>query len=328
MAEGMDATEIEYLRTFCAAVETGSMARAAVALGLSQPAVSHEIRSLESHLGVRLLDRTPEGVVPTEYGMYTYQIFAALVQRCSEVHDTLAQMRAKGQVQLAVGATPFPGGYVVPFAVRPFMLRHPDVHVDLRIAPASAVLSWVRQGAVDFAIVDVRVAAPDLVHDTLTEEPALVVVGSEHPLASADHALEIEDLLRLPHVLCADAGTSLALFALLAARALEPGHLPIATRVESLEAAKALVEDGVGVGIFPARVVRGALQAETLIPLDVQGFHLRVPILETHVRNRHLTPLAAAFVDQVRRTADEGRRRRRECAIPATLARVPAPTQA
>src|SRR5712691_1397385 len=72
------------LHVFFAAVQRGSMAKAAQQLGVSQPAVSEIIADLENALGVRLLDRRPQGVEPTKYG-------AALIKRSTTVFDELKQ---------------------------------------------------------------------------------------------------------------------------------------------------------------------------------------------------------------------------------------------
>src|SRR5882757_9044346 len=72
------------LHVFFTAVQQGSMAKAARRLGVSQPAVSEIIADLENALGVRLLDRHPQGIAPTQYGQ-------ALVKRTSAVFDELKQ---------------------------------------------------------------------------------------------------------------------------------------------------------------------------------------------------------------------------------------------
>ena len=73
------------LHVLLAAVEAGTMAKAATELGVSQPAVSKAIAEIEHTVGLRLLDRTTKGLVPTEYGR-------ALLRRAANIFDELKQV--------------------------------------------------------------------------------------------------------------------------------------------------------------------------------------------------------------------------------------------
>src|ERR1044071_83847 len=86
------------LETFFAVVECGSMAKAAAQLGVTQPSVSETVASLESAFGVRLLERSPQGVAPTLYGQ-------ALLKRGLAALDELKQ----GQRDISYLADPKAG---------------------------------------------------------------------------------------------------------------------------------------------------------------------------------------------------------------------------
>ena len=111
------------LTAFCAVVERKSFSQAAERLGVTQPAVSLQIRSLEQRLGTQLLDRSGRRVEPTEAGLRLYasaQKLLALEQQLLEDVTGDAEGAISGTLEL--GASTGPGGTVVP-ASRPSSTR-------------------------------------------------------------------------------------------------------------------------------------------------------------------------------------------------------------
>lgn len=288
---------VDYLRTFCVTVELGSMAAAAARLGMSQPAVSHEIRALEDHLGVRLLDRTPEGVVPTEYGRIAFDEYRNVVDACDRIHARMAELRVRGSHTVAVAATAFPGGYLVPQALAAFRLRHPDVTVDLRVRSVSEATAALLADQVDTVVVDGRVDHPDFVYAVLGHEPAVVCAGTESPWVGA---MTVAEWMATPHVVVAETCTAFSVFTFLTAARLSTGDFRIACVVDSWEAAKTLVAGGTGLGIFPARAVRAEIRAELLRVVTIENWQLRIPILAVRRRPDPLGPMVQDLVELVR----------------------------
>src|ERR671938_1972297 len=115
------------LAAFCAVVERRSFSQAAERLGVTQPAVSLQIRSLEQRLGRQLLDRSGRRVEPTEAGLRLY----ASAQRVLQLEEQLLEEVAaddEGVVAgtLELGASTGPGGSVVPVLLCEFQSQHPD----------------------------------------------------------------------------------------------------------------------------------------------------------------------------------------------------------
>jgi DNA-binding transcriptional LysR family regulator len=274
------------------------MAKAAAALGRTQPAVSQEIRTLEAHLGVRLLDRTAHGVVLTAYGTIAYERYRSVLRTCGEVHDEIARRRSQGRTVLRIGASAYPGGYLVPYAMGAFRAEHPDVGLDLLVRSIPDLLSLLGAHDLDIAVLDGRLAAPGVTLDVLGTD-RLEVVGAAAAFPEPAE-LSLDEWLSLPHVLCDERCTATSLFAQLAAQRLDTGRLRVAASVESLEAAKALVQAGVGVGAFPTRAVRGEVQADTLRILTVRGLALRSVVTVAHAGSGTLAPMAQAFADRLR----------------------------
>src|SRR6476660_1253833 len=122
------------LAAFCAVVERQSFSQAAERLGVTQPAVSLQVRALEKRLGQQLLDRSGRRVEPTEAGLRLYrgaQRLLALEEQLLE--DVSGSDSGELRGTLAVGASTGPGGTVVPTLLAEFQRRHDQLAIELSV---------------------------------------------------------------------------------------------------------------------------------------------------------------------------------------------------
>jgi len=135
------------LAAFCAVVERRSFSQAAERLGVTQPAVSLQIRSLEQRLGRRLLDRSGRRVEPTEAGLRLYASAQRLLALEESLLDELAQDEEGGLTgTLDLGASTGPGGTIVPLLLCEFQEEHPEVRVRLTVSDTQTVVERVAAG--------------------------------------------------------------------------------------------------------------------------------------------------------------------------------------
>ena len=142
------------LAAFCAVVERKSFSQAAERLGVTQPAVSLQIRSLEQRLGRQLLDRSGRRVEPTEAGRRLYasaQRLLAAEEHLLEDLDADDQGSITGTLEL--GASTGPGGTVVPLLLCEFQEQHPEVRVRLTVSDTQTVVDQVAERELELGIV-------------------------------------------------------------------------------------------------------------------------------------------------------------------------------
>src|SRR6202162_748170 len=122
--------DTKQLVAFCAVVERRSFSQAADQLGVTQPAVSLQIRSLEQRVGRRLLDRSGRRVEPTEAGLALYRGAQRLLALEGQLLEEL-EAGDEGEVggTLEVGASTGPGSTVVPVLLCEFQRRNPGVAI-------------------------------------------------------------------------------------------------------------------------------------------------------------------------------------------------------
>ena len=142
------------LAAFCAVVERRSFSQAAERLGVTQPAVSLQVRALEKRLGAQLLDRSGRRVEPTEAGWHLYRG----AQRMLALEDQIVAgvaASAEGDLggELVLGASTGPAAVVVPVVLCEFQLENPDVRVFLTVSDTQSIVERVAARELELGIV-------------------------------------------------------------------------------------------------------------------------------------------------------------------------------
>lgn len=174
------------LRVFVTVLEHRSFRKAAVALHVTQPAVTKSIAGLEALLGVKLFDRVANGVEPTVHGMAfasrARAIFGELRSAAQELD--IVSRGASGTLQ--IGTVPLPAAGLLPIAIGRLLKRHPNVFVTIVEARERELADMLRRRAIDVAFVRLAQfpAADDLRSEALFEQTLCVLASRTHRLAS------------------------------------------------------------------------------------------------------------------------------------------------
>ncbi len=190
------------LHILLALVESGSMGRAAKQLSISQPVVSKTIAELEHALGVRLLDRTSQGVEATVYGRALLDCGTAVFDDLRRGMQEIAFLSDPAVGELRVGgAGPFIDG-LIPGVIARLADRHPRIEFHVTESDPRTLCKMVRERRIDLAILRTSstMYSEDLESDALFEEPLLVIAGLNNPL-SRRRKIDLKELLGEPWAL-------------------------------------------------------------------------------------------------------------------------------
>jgi DNA-binding transcriptional LysR family regulator len=179
------------LAAFCAVVERKSFSQAAERLGVTQPAVSLQIRSLEQRLGRQLLDRSGRRVEPTEAGLRLYASAQRLLQLEEQLLEEL-EADDEGSIggALELGASTGPGGSVVPVLLCEFQERHPDVHVRLNVSDTQTVVARVADRELELGIVGAGRRHRGVTFEPFFGDEVVLAVPAGHRFAGKTVTLE------------------------------------------------------------------------------------------------------------------------------------------
>jgi DNA-binding transcriptional LysR family regulator len=177
--------ELSELRAFCAAVDLGSIGRAARLIQVSQPALSKRLKALEAVAGTRLLTRSPRGVTPTSPGL---RLYAAARRLLSDAESVEALMRGftTHSDPVRVAASPTIADWWLPPALVSLESLH-EHHVSVEVVTANShiVRDMVRSGRSDIglAAIDPAAADADLSETVIWRDEIVVAVPIAHPWA-------------------------------------------------------------------------------------------------------------------------------------------------
>jgi DNA-binding transcriptional LysR family regulator len=196
----LDLTE---LRAFCAAVDLGSLGRAARLMRVSQPALSKRMRTMEAVVGTPLVERSPRGITPTPAGSKLYVEARKLLAQAEAVDD-LVRGLAGEEAPVRLAASHTIAEFVLPGPLVDFERRR-DRHlsVELMVANSIVVRELVRDGRADFGIAAVDGLASGV--GSLTETPfcddeVILAVPTDHPWAQQD-AVPLDEFVATPLVM-------------------------------------------------------------------------------------------------------------------------------
>lgn len=252
--------DVNHLRYFLAIIEHGSMSATAKKLGMSQPALSAAVQSLEKHFGTTLLIRERSGVVLTCTGEELVRCAQDIIARFDETANRIHRIERGSEGAFVIGCHESLGAYFIPEFLAGFLRDEPRIEVSLWNGTSAAVQQAVMARTVDFGLVVNPHPFAELVITDLCEDAVdLFVAATAEQLQSpgADMTSGLDLLSAVERLRCGPilyAGRIYQATELLAQ--LERQHLLSERRIScgDLELVKSMTMGNVGVGVLPRRV--------------------------------------------------------------------------
>lgn len=285
---------LHQLRILTAVVDRQSFTRAAEALSLSQPAVTHQMQAFSRALGHPLFQPARGRIELTPIGQALYERAGrvlALVTEMAEAIDNLNGLES-GSVRVAGDTTV--GIYVVPDALSAFHRIYPRIQLNLDVVNRKAVLDLLRRGEADLAVLGRLPEDGSVEALPLLENQLMCYCAPDHPFVARE-PVSIKDLNLGPLLLrepgSATRDTTERVFR-------EHGADAVPTmEMASNGALKRAVVGGLGVAIFSTCAVRLELALGLLYPLRVEGFPVHRMWHVAWSQDRLLSPAARALRD-------------------------------
>lgn len=284
------------LAAFCAVVERRSFSHAAEQLGVTQPAVSLQIRSLEKRLGLQLLDRSGRRVEPTEAGARLYRSAQRLLAMEEQLLADLGG-DAEGELagRLEIGASTGPGGTVLPIVLAEFQQQNPAVHVALAVSDTQHVVEQVARREVELGVVGASRRHRGVVFEPFFRDEVVLAVPSGHRFAGA--TVTLDELRAEPLVLMQEgAGVRQVIEEELRAVGVRLRDLDVRLELGLQESARSAVVAGHGVTFISRSAIEGDLAAGTVAIGRVEGLEPSREISLVRSVGRAETRVAQAFV--------------------------------
>ncbi len=173
------------LRVFAILVEEKSFSRAAERLHLTQPAVTQQIRHLETHLGAQLVERGHRMFRLTQAGEVVYDHAQQILSLYGRMERWVHEMMQEAKGWIHVGASYTYGEYLLPAKIASFRQQYPQVELEIFIGNSREVLEGVKRGGMELGVVEIPVTdATDIQIHPISQDTLHVIASNNHPFAA------------------------------------------------------------------------------------------------------------------------------------------------
>lgn len=255
---------------FLKVVEEKNFSNAAKRLHMSQPAVSQHVRSLESELGVTLLERTNKYVRVNKAGQIVYQYVKEMAMLEERMRHLVTDLTEVAAGNLTVGASYTFGEYVLPALLAKLNTLYPAIEVDVTIGNSATIADCVSRHVLDIGIVEGATQEGLVLHtEVFAEDQMVVVVAADHPLLALGRPVKFTELQDFLWVLREEgSGTREAAERIFSRYSFSPTS---AIQFSSTQPIKAMVAAGDGVTILSEWAIQKELQYGDLKILEIDG---------------------------------------------------------
>jgi DNA-binding transcriptional LysR family regulator len=272
--------ELHQLQCFIAVLEEGGFKRATARLGITQPALSYQVKRLEEELGVQVFRRGPGGITPTEAGRVLLDHAHQVIGTVREAHQAVRELSGGVTGEIRIGAIKCVGTYFLPFVLQEMRVRYPLVRTKLLYRESDELLESLLANKLDVALVVEPPPDQRLAQQSVFDEKISLVSGRGHPF----YGRRSVDISELKDVAFVSLSAETAAGALIRRYLDRLGIAIVASlATDNLETVKRMVEAGMGVAFLPdmatnddvgeegrpGRLSRAAVEPTLSLPLSV-----------------------------------------------------------
>jgi LysR family transcriptional regulator for metE and metH len=286
-------TEMRHLQLVRAIATSGTLTAAGLALNLTQSALSHQLRDIESRLGVQLFTRTGRKLALTPAGeklLATAHEVLALVERAE---DVVRQEAGSERGLLRLTTECYTCYHWLPPLLKEYQRSHPQVEVRIDVEATDRPVSALLDGQIDLALVSDRIRDRRIVAQPLFQDEYAVVVRPSHPLAGRPFVTP-EDFASETFLTYSAINESTVYQRLLAPAGIVPARV---LRVRLTEAIVEMAKAGMGIGVLSAWAVAPHVAAGTVAAVPLTRHRFGRTWSAATVRHAARLPHVRAFID-------------------------------
>lgn len=292
--------DLRQVRSLVAVAETGSFTKAAERLGVTQSAVSHSIRALETQLDCQLVERAGKRVALSQNGTILLRRFRASIAELEKAQEELGLLKRWGQGRLRVGATHTLCTYLLPAVLQQFRELYPRCEIHIESGDTSELIDSLDRSEIDL-VLGMGGREPTWSRfDPIFEDELVFVVAPDHPWAKAG-SVEAEEVGKESFLVYARASET---YRFLKSTFEEAGvRLRPSLSLGDMGAIKEMAKVGVGVGIVAPWVAKDEIEAGELVALPLGVARRRRAWGLVCHEGRHLTMVEEDFLRICRKVA-------------------------
>ncbi|HKH31066.1 MAG TPA: selenium metabolism-associated LysR family transcriptional regulator [Gaiellaceae bacterium] len=288
------------LASFCTVVEQQSFSLAAEQLGVTQPAVSLQIRSLEKRLGRQLLDRSGRRVEPTEAGLRLYRSAQRMLALEEQLLEEIADA-GEGELAgtLEIGASTGPGGSVVPLLLCEFQRANPSLRISLTVSDTQTIVDQVAARELALGIVGAARRHRGITFEPFLRDEVVLACPPDHRFAG--RTISLDELRTEPQIVMQEgAGVRQVIEDALRSDGLRLRDLEVNLELGLQESVKSAVAAGYGITFISRSAIEAELSTGAIATARVEGLEPAREISLATATGRTMPRTATAFLEFAR----------------------------
>jgi len=287
--------DISLLETFTLVADLGSFSGAARRLGLTQPAVSFQVKALEKELGADLIDRSRGKVLLTPAGRTAYAHAKKILSDREEMIADIPRVTGIVAGQLRIGASTIPGEFLLPTELAEFKRDYPQVTISLAIGDSVQVIEMVKGDRVEIGFVGMHPES-GLLKKSFAHDKLVLVTPLHHPL-SAKKKVKLGDLAGEKWVTRAkSSGTGSRAESALRDAGVSSDDLEVVAEMGSTQAVLSAVAAGMGVALVSDRAAHEPARWGMISIVKPDGAELSREFFAVYASDRPLSLAAEQFL--------------------------------
>jgi DNA-binding transcriptional LysR family regulator len=289
--------DFDQLRSFVEVARLKNFSRAAGKLGLTQPAISTQIRQLEDEFGVRLFDRIGKKVFLTQPGLLLLDHAGKILNVQKEALEALRDLMPDPAGHLMLGATEASCLYLLPKVFAAFKKKHPEVKITIYRNFTTKIVQKLQEDSLDLGFVSLPIDVKEIATIPLFQERVDVAMPPDHPLAS-QRSVTVAEIARYPWIFPRASRTREMLDELFRAAG-TPVHVTM--ELSGVETIKRFVSIGLGISLLSRSYASAEVKAGLLTLVPLAEPHLKRELGLAYRTDRYLSRSTQAFIEMARK---------------------------
>ncbi|MFD2044524.1 LysR family transcriptional regulator [Ornithinibacillus salinisoli] len=287
---------IGYLETFCQVVEEGNISKVAKNNFITQPAITKQIRQLETLYGTQLFERNNGNLVVTTTGKRLYEIAKQLVFDYNQSFAMIDQVKGIESSSLKIGASFTIAEYILPHVLGEFKKIHSNIDITLEVSSTPNILHRLRENKIGMALVEGEVYTDeDLIVNKFAEDELVLVCSPDHRTFALSQSVRVEDLSHEKFIWREEnSGTRLLVEKMLGENWSD--IINIYMELGSTQAIKGAVEINLGVAILSSLVIDTELKQNMLKKINIENVELKRDLWAVQRKERFVNKLEGEFI--------------------------------
>lgn len=281
--------DLTRLKAFIFAAEMLSFSEASKRLHLTQPTISHHIKTLETELGVSLFDRKGNKLFLTEAGKMLVPWARKLIRQSYEIKDMMSSVDHEAIGQLDIACSTASGKYVLPYLAARFRERFPGVYIKILPCAPTSLIPRLLENQAHLGLISSEMMDNSMESQTLYVDTIQLITATNHPWASRK-MISAPEILEEPIIMREEnSGTRKAIMAELLKSDISHDDLNIFLELGNAEGIIEVVAAGYGISFVSNLVSKSAVQAGRIAVVNVENFimHRRVFMMRKAIHSPH-----------------------------------------